>query len=252
MSFYCPHCHFRNNEIQSAGQIQQRGCKYVFKVTDMEGLSRQVIRSDTAVVKIKELDLEIPPGRGQLTNIEGLLRGIVDGLTQQARVVEQPELRGILDSVRLRGEQMLNGEAFPFTLEIDDPTGNSFIQPSTTPEADRTYVRIDYDRTPEQNEELSLTDTTIDAGDVKDFPSAAKDKSSVVNDEIVPDEVYSFPASCPGCTRPCVTNMKMVEIPHFKSVVLMSTVCESCGCKYQCDAVWVCDGRIADKSITRS
>ncbi|KAI9770586.1 MAG: nucleolar zinc-finger protein [Geoglossum simile] len=230
MSFYCPHCHFRNNDIQSAGQIQQRGCKYVFEISDIEGLSRQIIRSDTAVVKIKELDLEIPPGRGQLTNIEGLLRGIVDGLTQQARAVEQPELRNILDSVRLKGEQMLNGAAFPFTLEIDDPTGNSFIQPSANPEVNGKYVRTDYDRTSQQNEELSLTDTTGDAEDVKILPSSAKDKSFAVNDdEILPGEVYSFPASCPGCTRPCATNMKMVEIPHFKSVIIMSTVCESCG-----------------------
>jgi len=29
--------------------------------------------------------------------------------------------------------------------------------------------------------------------------------------------------------HPCVTHMKMVDIPHFKQVVLMSTVCEACG-----------------------
>ncbi|KAI9773994.1 MAG: nucleolar zinc-finger protein [Geoglossum umbratile] len=229
MSFYCPHCHFRNNDIQSAGQIQQQGCKYVFEISDMESLSRQIVRSDTAVVRVRELDLEIPPGQGQLTNIEGLLRGIVDGLTQQAQVVELPEYRDILDSVRLKGEQMLNGEAFPFTLEIDDPAGNSFIEPSATLEAGGKYVRSDYDRTPQQNEELSLTDTTNDAKDVNHLPSDATGKSISINDDISPDEVYSFPASCPGCTRPCVTNMKMVEIPHFKSVIIMSTICESCG-----------------------
>jgi zinc finger protein len=41
--------------------------------------------------------------------------------------------------------------------------------------------------------------------------------------------VYSFPATCPGCTKHCVTHMKMVEIPHFKQVVIMSTVCDQCG-----------------------
>lgn len=46
---------------------------------------------------------------------------------------------------------------------------------------------------------------------------------------IIPNEVYSFPASCPGCMKSCTTHMKMVDIPHFKQVVLMSTVCQLCG-----------------------
>ncbi|KAH0541311.1 hypothetical protein FGG08_004235 [Glutinoglossum americanum] len=230
MSFYCPHCHFRNNDIQSAGEIQQRGCRYVFKASDMEDLSRQVIRSDTATVRITELDLEIPPGRGQLTNIEGLLRGIVDGLMQQVQMVEQPELHDILNSTSLKGRQMLAGESFPFTLEIDDPAGNSFIQPSVIPEPDGKYVRSEYDRTSQQNQELSLTDTTRGVEGASPTVGAVREGKGLTTDsDIVPDEVYTFPASCPGCSRPCATNMKMVEIPHFKNVVIMSTVCESCG-----------------------
>ncbi|KAH0569222.1 hypothetical protein GP486_000039 [Trichoglossum hirsutum] len=230
VSFYCPHCHFRNNDIQSAREIQQRGCKYVFKVSSMGDLSRQIIRSETAVIKIREIDLEMPPRRGQLTNVEGLLRGIVDGLRQQTQVVEQPELRDVLDSVCLRGEQMLGGEAFPFTLEIDDPAGNSFIQPSVTPDTDGKYIRSEYDRTPQQNQELSLIDTTADADSVG-HPLGATGGGEGLGTEsdIVPDEVYTFPASCPGCSRPCATNMKTVEIPHFKNVIIMSTVCEDCG-----------------------
>jgi zinc finger protein len=232
MSFYCPHCHFRNNDIQSAGQIQQRGCKYVFKVSDVEDLSRQIVRSDTAVIKIREIDLEMPPVRGQLTNIEGLLRGIVDGLKQQTQRVEQPELRDILDSVCLRGEQMLGGKAFPFTLEIDDPAGNSFIQPSVVPDTDGKYIRSEYDRTPQQNQELSLIDTTADVDGVgPPLGATGEVKGFAIDSDIVPDEVYTFPASCPGCSRPCVTNMKAVEIPHFKNVIIMSTVCGDCGCE---------------------
>lgn len=56
--------------------------------------------------------------------------------------------------------------------------------------------------------------------------------NNVDEDDIVENQVYSFPASCPGCTNSCTTNMKMVNIPHFKQVVLMSTVCDHCGCKF--------------------
>lgn len=52
---------------------------------------------------------------------------------------------------------------------------------------------------------------------------------NVDDEEIVENQIYRFPASCPGCTRPCATNMKMVNIPHFQQVVLMLTVCEHCG-----------------------
>jgi len=68
----------------------------------------------------------------------------------------------------------------------------------------------------EEAEEVSVT-----AGQ----PTAA----SFEDDDIIPNEVYSFPATCPGCTRHCVTHMKMVDIPHFKQVVIMSTVCDQCG-----------------------
>ena len=33
MSFSCPHCHFKNNEIQSGGSIADKGCKCALKVT---------------------------------------------------------------------------------------------------------------------------------------------------------------------------------------------------------------------------
>ena len=70
MSFSCDHCNFKNSEIQSAGEIQQRGAKYVFKVESEEDLQRQVVKADIAVFRIEDLDLEVPSGRGQYTNIE--------------------------------------------------------------------------------------------------------------------------------------------------------------------------------------
>ena len=53
--------------------------------------------------------------------------------------------------------------------------------------------------------------------------------NNVDDDDIVENQVYTFPASCPGCMKNCATNMKMVNIPHFKQVVIMSTVCDHCG-----------------------
>lgn len=57
MSFYCEHCHFKNNEIQPAGEIQEQGAKYIFKLDQMDDLERKVVKSDTAILRIEELRL---------------------------------------------------------------------------------------------------------------------------------------------------------------------------------------------------
>ncbi|KAI9809164.1 MAG: hypothetical protein M1825_002454 [Sarcosagium campestre] len=217
MSFFCPHCNFKNSEIQSAGQIQQKGCRYRFTLQDVAAFSRQLVKSDTCVAKFEELDIEIPPGRGQLTNVEGLLSMVANDLEfeQPARRGLDPDLHAKIEGLIAKARDVLKGNAFPLTLSLDDPAGNSWIEPSADQKA-AAWSRSDYARTPEQNEALGLTDT----GDKqeKEFES-----------EIVPDEVYSFPATCPGCTRSCTTHMKMVKIPFFKEVVIMSTACDDCG-----------------------
>merc|ERR1712098_520642 len=154
MSFFCPHCNFKNSEIQAAGEIQQKGSHYELRLRTSEDFARQVVKSDTCVVKFIELDIEVPAGRGQLTNVEGLLSMILED------------------------------------LEVGVGNDQEALEPAA-------------------------------AGQ----PTA----ESFESDDIIPNEVYSFPATCPGCTRHCVTHMKMVEIPHFKQVVIMSTVCEECG-----------------------
>ncbi|KAI0130991.1 zf-ZPR1-domain-containing protein [Daldinia grandis] len=220
MSFSCDKCGFSNSEIQSAGTIQPKGSSYILRLTEMADFERTVIKSDTSIVKFIELDLEVPPGRGQLTNVEGLLTTIVDDLElgQEARKEQTPEVYAKIDEIIKKGRAMLAGESFPFRLSVDDPAGNSWITPNMRDGVGK-WEKREYVRTPEQNEALGLApaNPTTGAG------------QSAEDDDIIPDQVYEFPATCPGCMHPCTTNMKMVDIPHFKSVVLMSTVCADCG-----------------------
>ncbi|OTA55226.1 zinc finger protein zpr1 [Hypoxylon sp. EC38] len=219
MSFDCEKCGFHNSEIQSAGTIQPKGSKYVLRLTEMADFERQVVKSDTAIVKFIELDLEVPPGRGQLTTVEGLLTTIVDDLElgQEERKEKTPEVYAKVDEIIKKGRAMLAGEAFPFRLTVDDPAGNSWITPNMRDGVGK-WEKHEYVRTPEQNEALGLAATNPVTG------APTQD-----DDEIIPDQVYEFPATCPGCLHPCTTKMKMVDIPHFKAVVLMSTVCTDCG-----------------------
>uniref|UniRef100_A0A4X2M2M1 Zinc finger protein ZPR1 n=1 Tax=Vombatus ursinus TaxID=29139 RepID=A0A4X2M2M1_VOMUR len=43
------------------------------------------------------------------------------------------------------------------------------------------------------------------------------------------NEVLQFNTNCPECNAPATTNMKLVQIPHFKEVIIMATNCENCG-----------------------
>lgn len=218
MSFSCDKCGFQNNEIQPAGTFQLKGARYELRLTAMADFERQVVKSDTATVKFIELDVEVPAGKGQLTNVEGLLTTVIDDLAygQGQRKEEAPEVYAKIEKVIARGRKMLAGEAFPFRVAIDDPAGNSFIAPDPRDGVGK-WEKHEYLRTPEQNEALGLADTVTTGLD---------DQGN-----IIPDQIYQFPASCPGCLHPCTTNMKMVDIPHFRQVVIMNTTCDDCGYK---------------------
>ncbi|KAK9457293.1 ZPR1 zinc-finger domain-containing protein [Dipodascopsis uninucleata] len=219
MSFECPHCGFRNTEVQSAGEIQERGSKYVFKVENLKDLNRNVVKSETCEVKFPSIELEIPAQRGQFTNIEGLLSEVVEDLSQDQPVRQHtdPASYDKIEALLANIKKMLEGEAFPFTVVADDPSGNSWIEMSPG-ESHLKWSKIEYMRTKEQNEALGLSNP--------DEEEEQQEPAPLSN-----DEVHTFKATCPSCLHKCDTHMKLVDIPHFKEVVIMSTVCDSCGYK---------------------
>jgi len=149
-------------------------------------------------------------------------------MKQPERKEQIPEVWAKIDELVIKGRKMIAGESFPFRLALDDPAGNSWIEPDQKDGVGK-WSRVEYSRSPEQNEALGLGDGDVveEVGpDVTGQPSAANFEGDA---DIIPNEVYSFPATCPGCTKNCVTHMKMVDIPHFKQVVIMSTVCDHCG-----------------------
>ena len=93
MAFECPHCNFRNSEVQFAGQLQPQGCRLALRLEegDAEALNRQVVKADSATILIPELQFEVPPEsqRGSLSTVEGVLRKAhadLQALQEQRRV----------------------------------------------------------------------------------------------------------------------------------------------------------------------
>lgn len=52
--------------------------------------------------------------------------------------------------------------AIPFTIIVDDPLANSYIQNLYAPDDDPNMTTEIYERTHEQNEELGLNDMNVD------------------------------------------------------------------------------------------
>lgn len=102
MAFECPHCGFRNNEIQPAASIADKGCRYTLTVKqgDVRAANRQLVKSESATMTIPELDFEIPAGtqKGVLSTVEGMLKKAVENLQEL-----QEERRKVRHEGRLRG-----------------------------------------------------------------------------------------------------------------------------------------------------
>ena len=229
MSFYCDHCHFQNNEIQPAGAIQEQGSKYTLKLTHDDDLQRQVVKSDTSIFRIEDLDIEVPAGRGRLTNVEGLLSEVLKDLEsgQKHRKQDDPELYEKMDVIIQALVKMALGAKLPFSISLDDPAGNSSIEPFQSEDAavKDKYSHKQYARTRKQNADLGLGD-----GHASELvPQVQEDNGGGMEDvDILEGQTYDLPVECPGCTKPAHMLLQMVNIPYFKQVVITTTRCEHC------------------------
>lgn len=247
MSFECPFCGFKNSEMQPASAIQEKGCKYMLKIEQKSDFNRQVIKAETASCKFQELDIEIPAKKGQLTTVEGLLMEMIEDLAadQPARKTIDETLYSKIEEfiAKVRSYVACEPGTLPLTFTLDDPAGNSWIEFKPDEPAHK-WSQTQYVRSDEQNVQIGIIsreqleqqreEQRAKVADKERNPSVAQ-KSSFLSDETdienFNNEVQTFTAACPSCSRPCDTHMKPVNIPHFKEVIIMSTVCENCGYK---------------------
>ena len=159
-SFRCSHCGENNNEVTFGGEIQLQGCIYELNVTKSSDLDRQLIKSDSATIKIPIIDFEIPPmtQKGEISTIEGFLRVAIKNLSmyQNERMQQTPEIGIKVAEIILQLSKMASGDILPFTIQLDDPSGNSFIQNPLAPTKDPQLKVGHYRRSPEQDSALGL------------------------------------------------------------------------------------------------
>lgn len=240
---------------------------YTVHVLSRDDLDRQIVKSNWATIAIPEFALTIPPGRGQLTTIEGIMRDTIRDLAmeQPVRRIMDPDTAAKIDALLtpLRdalgleegdedGEAGREGAAVmhessaldksdkpfqPFTLTLDDPSGNSFLAFKDSPNDAQWNLRA-YNRTFDQNVQLGLVEPKKEGEEDEHTHKIANEsefhrhRANVVeHDGIVPEEVFSFPATCSSCGHELETRMKQINIPYFQEVILMSSSCPTCGYK---------------------
>jgi zinc finger protein len=205
---------YTNNDIQSAGEIQPLGSIYTVKMTERADLDRQLVKSEHCTISIPEYALQIPAGRGQFTTVEGIIADTVRDLShdQPARLEQEPELhvklQAVVDKLRLiiedgKAEGGSERKMPVFTIKLDDPSGNSFIE-TEGGLTDPKWSKREYSRDNEQNELLGLAPEAVETSHY-------------------PEEVLSFPGVCSLCGSTLETLMKTVNIPHFKVRSLASS-----------------------------
>lgn len=219
-SFSCPHCHWTNTEIQSAGAIQEQGVCYTLRVKTKKDLDREVVKADCATTRIPELDFEIPPftQKGALSTVEGLLDRAVAGLEQDqpVRRAADPQVAEKIDEF-IQKLSKLKAVESEFTVVIEDPSGNSFVENPVAPQKDENLTVSRFNRTVQQDISLGLR-----------ADDDLEEEAPANNIDAMRSEVLVFNTNCPECNAPASTNMKLVQIPHFKEVIIMATNCDNC------------------------
>jgi zinc finger protein len=251
MSFSCEHCGYRNQEVQFGGAYAEKGVKLELSVTSSKDMDRQIVKSDASTLRIPEIDFEIPANtqKGCLNTLEGILTRAIDGLQEQqpVRRVMNKALAEQIDSFIGKLQECLECKN-PFTVILDDPSGNSNIE-KLNPN-DPQIKMSQYKRTVEQNRALGLglqadhneqqqqeqqeqhqdhQEHHVHAGSsiLSSKEETERFQKKLISSE--PKEIFHFPEKCSACAAPGTLNMVVTEIPHFKEIILMAFSCENCG-----------------------
>jgi zinc finger protein len=227
-SFECPHCGERNNEVTFGGVFGPKKVRYELQVRGKKDLDRQVVKSEFATITIPELQLEIPPEsqKGNLNTVEGILEQTHDGLQlqQPLRKIQHPEVYEKIEEFCKKLEEFRSGSV-PFTLTLDDPAGNSYIEPIH----DYYHPTLDPQLTKYEKERTDIDRQLL--GVAIDYNTERTQEEQQDVDEGQFADVTQIPCDCPACCKPGYMMMHECDIPYFKETIIMAFKCDYCGYK---------------------
>lgn len=225
-SFECASCGEKNNEVTFGGVFGPKKVRYELQVKNKSDLDRQVVKSEFATIYIPELQLEIPPEtqKGSLSTVEGVLLSTKTDLSalQPVRRVQAPAEYEKIETFCDKIEKLLEGST-PFTVTLEDPAGNSYIEGRYDyyhPTTDNQLTKFEQERTEIDRQLLGLE---------LDYDTKRSVEEERQIDEAQFDNVSALPCSCPACTKPGEMRVHQCDIPYFKETVIMAFRCDFCG-----------------------
>jgi len=186
-----------------------------------------MVKSETCTVTIPEYELTIPASKGKLTTVEGIIKDVILDLSynQPLRRIQDEDtytkIQILVDKLKAivpdedevseegivpTGAANLEAPMPHFTVELDDPTGNSFVEFRDSMASDPNWNFKTYRRTQEQNVALGLVAADAQHGNTTE--TVPKDDPD--------EEIYVFPGVCSSCGHSLNTMMKKLVIPYFK------------------------------------
>ena len=103
--------------------------RYELRVESPDDLDARVVRSGSGTIRVPEVGMTVEPGpraEAFVSNAEGVLRRLQDIIGFAMRHADSEVSRKKAKRLAGRVDRMIAGQT-PFTLIIDDPTGNSAI-----------------------------------------------------------------------------------------------------------------------------
>lgn len=135
MCTVCDACGVKSSEVKSGTGIEEKGVRYELKLTDPSDLNRDLLKSDTAIFEIPEVEFYMNSGTlgGKFTTIEGLLKDSREQLSESCPFSfsgdsETKEKANRMKECLDKLELIQNGKMLDVTIIVDDPSGNSYLQ----------------------------------------------------------------------------------------------------------------------------
>ncbi|XP_052869091.1 zinc finger protein ZPR1 [Anopheles cruzii] len=130
MATVCENCGSRTNEVKPGGGIEEQGVKIEVTVRGRIDFARDVLKSESCELHIRELECEVGAGAlgGRFTTVEGLLVAMREQLLESTGMFmdsNDAETRDRMDRFFGQLDAAIAGEK-QLTIVLDDPTGNQF------------------------------------------------------------------------------------------------------------------------------
>ena len=193
MSFSCPHCGYKNTEIEQNEELPPKGIHFDLNVQTEKDMNRRVIKSNYATIKIPICGLEIPTTtqKGKLSTVEGFILNARDNFKDSFENGYYNEMgKEFIDKIKDLIEKLgnvLDGKNFPFEFILDDPSGNSFIENPFAPQTDPNIKVTYFERTKEMIEQMGFSlDNQKNEIKEKNENNNEKNNNNIINNQVQP------------------------------------------------------------------